>query len=200
MKKAIWILAMLIIAASALAADEIAYSVLVHYDSGKFNLEKVTLIESNPMPVSKGNDYVVQVVSFSGIKLYETSFNVQLRAYDIDLELKETIIDLVLPWHPNAKDILIKKNETIMLKIDVSQHALCNENAQCDEKETFKSCPQECEQENLTMGATSAQPEEFQNKANEEPIKNLKLYIIATITILLFAVILLFLKKKRTGK
>ena len=163
MKAVLWIAACLLLLANALAADntteEISYSIQLNYYSGKFNLEKILLIDAPPMPVSEGNEYKAQVVSFSERILYETSFNVQLMIFhappaaadgevpqskESDMILTKTAVDLILPWYPNAQSILIWKNETKSFEIDVGQYSLCNENAKCDANETLKFCPQEC--------------------------------------------------------
>ena len=85
MKVILWVVACLLLLANVLAADNstegISYSILLIYDSGKFNLEKILLIDAPPMPVSEGNEYKAQVVSFSKRILYETSFNVQLMIF-----------------------------------------------------------------------------------------------------------------------
>lgn len=168
-----WIIALMMIA-FALAADsaieQVSYSILLNYDSGKFNLENILLIESQPMPVSEGNEYKAQVVSFSKRILYETSFTVQLiifhappataegeipQSKESDIFLTKTTVDLILPWYPNAENILITRNESKVIEIDVSRFSMCNENAVCDGNETLKFCPNEC-----TCGNGICEPEE----------------------------------------
>ena len=126
-------------------SEQIAYSLLVHFSSGKFNLETIDLIESGSMPAEKGNEYAVQVMSFSGYVLFETTFNAKLQVFDADIEfLTERTIDLLLPYYPTAKSIIIKKGRQQFLEIDVSKYSLCNENGKCDGNETLKFCPKEC--------------------------------------------------------
>lgn len=158
-----------------LAADNttevLSYSIILTYDSGMFTLKDLTLVQSNPTPVSEGNVYRAQVVSFLGNVLYETSFTVQLLILNAVEEggssgvasnettsnylLTKRDIDLLLPWYANAQKITILKNETLMLEIDVSSYAQCNENALCDGNETLKFCPGEC-----TCGNGICDPEE----------------------------------------
>ncbi len=137
---------MLLLATVPAVAEEISYSVQLEYDSGSFSKKNIILIESPSMPALEGGKYSVVVSSFIDFPLYTTSFSPQLFAFDSpgNPEISRTNVDLLLPWHPNAKSILIGQNDSTEFEIDVSAYSLCNENGNCDANETRKHCASDC--------------------------------------------------------
>jgi hypothetical protein len=134
------------------AGDNIAYSIHLVYENETFSLENLILIASNPMPEEKNFTYTATVQSFAGESLYETTFDTQTIFLYTEAEedeepyisLTSQTIDLILPWYANAEKILILEDDITHLEINVSGDSICNENAICDDNETYIACPEEC--------------------------------------------------------
>lgn len=150
----LWVVGVILMSPPVLAQDTLSYSLSIHYDLGTLGLADILLIEATPMLSVMGNDYTARILSYKGEVLFESTFNIQLlllNSQPLDstepapnMELTETTVDLLLPYYPNAKEIVILKKDVALLTIDVSRSSLCNENAVCDESETFETCPLEC--------------------------------------------------------
>jgi hypothetical protein len=61
-------------------------------------------------------------------------------------EVENGPVSLDIPWFPNAKYAeIFDPAGNLVLKIDIFLYAVCNENGQCDSKESYQNCPGDCE-------------------------------------------------------
>lgn len=136
-------------------AQSLSYSAAIHYSNGKFELKSIVLAEASSTPKSEAGEYTARLFSFSNNILFETKFNINLvKFYGLPVsketairppeQLNEADIDLLLPYYPNAKILQIVKNEEVLLEVDLSKFATCNENNMCDGKENRETCPSDC--------------------------------------------------------
>ena len=137
--------------------SDLSYSLTLQYDSEtqqSFSLKNIELVSVRPQKQILGEKYTVRIVSFKDEPLYETSFatNVEI-FFSLPVSREEipqkkqssrTLIDLLLPYYPNAKAVMILQNKEVMVTIDLASLARCNENLVCDGSESMLTCPQDC--------------------------------------------------------
>jgi len=148
MKGSIALLAVLVLLPIAFAAS-LSYSVALTYNATGFSLKSVELASIAPQPKAEGLTYSLQVQSFKGEALYETTFDAEERRVYAPFPISQAapssvIIDLIAPYYPNAQKILILKSQELLLEIDVSRLSVCNENAVCEGSESLNTCPSDC--------------------------------------------------------
>ena len=143
-------------------------SITLNYDLGNITLERINSIQSidelNKF-ISIGS-YTLKVFSFEEEILYETKFDFSLEMFGVppkewfDVEgnqiyfpnitetskgvLEKSSEVLFIPYYKNAKYVNVYEGGVLKLEIDLSEHAICNENNICDHKETNELCPSEC--------------------------------------------------------
>ena len=154
MKKILVLILALSVAHTAYA-EALSYSLALDYDSGKLSLQNIELVSATPPKKALENEYTARILSYRNENLYETTFGISLvKFYGLPIsretanlppeELNETTVDLLLPYHPNAKTIHILKQEALLLEVDLSSFAICNENKICDGSESPATCPSDC--------------------------------------------------------
>ncbi|MBI2546004.1 hypothetical protein HYV81_02380 [Candidatus Woesearchaeota archaeon] len=134
---------------SLVKAETVSYSIALDFDSGKFTLKNIELVPAEPMSKTDGKLYTARITSFNGEVLYETTFNVEVAIFRAPggaaaSQPSSTVVDLVLPYYPNAKSVLILKGREIMFEVDVSSFSVCNENKVCEGIESIDTCPSDC--------------------------------------------------------
>ena len=146
--------------------ENIVLSLTLKYDNGKLKQEGITLIQGSP-PDRRNQlitGYTAKVISFNKEVLYSFKFSIELiplSALDpswFDEEgnqiyfpkekvkpLKELTFVLNFPYFKNVKYIEIyDPNNKLILTVDVSEYAICNQNKICDGKESNEICPEDC--------------------------------------------------------
>ena len=133
------------------AGDDISYSVSLGFDGNGSSLLNVQLAHAHPMSAGQQGEYTVKTVSFGGKTIFETGFNVSGKIFaqgpdneKANAALQSTALDLIVPYGPNVQGVFVLKGRDVLLEIDVSKYAQCNENSVCDGSESAQACPLEC--------------------------------------------------------
>ncbi|MBI2106560.1 hypothetical protein HYT57_01115 [Candidatus Woesearchaeota archaeon] len=146
--------------------ENVVLSLTLKYDNGKIMHEETKLISGSPpdrinQPI---NGYTAKILSFKNELLYSFKFPIELiplSALDpswFDDEgnqiffpnetvesLKKLTFILNFPFFNNAKYIEIYSPEdSLILTVDISKFALCNQNKICDSDESKELCPDDC--------------------------------------------------------
>ncbi len=137
----------------AAVATSLSYSLSLAYEANTFSLKHVTLSSVAPQPALLNQQYTIQILSFKQAVLYETTFEAVVPVFyseplvldhSYQTQKTSTPIDLVLPYYPNAEKIVILSNKSLLFEIDVSPYSVCNENEQCEAKESPQACSMDC--------------------------------------------------------
>src|SRR3989344_4507552 len=162
------LLIILLVASSYAKAENLYFSIVLGYDRGAIALSSLDLVETESSLDIAQNDgqYLARMLSFSGVVLYEKRFDLPLEYFNTpprewfdedgnqivvpegsengerSLEISSVII--FVPYFRNAKVIEVLKEESVLLTIDLSAYARCNENGVCEGVETISACPSDC--------------------------------------------------------
>ncbi|MFH1638068.1 MAG: hypothetical protein ABIB71_06600, partial [Candidatus Woesearchaeota archaeon] len=142
--------------------------------------------------------YTAKVKSFKDEELYSFKFSASLHAYDLQQEFEEMPVQLIFPHFVNAEMLEIhSSNGKLMLEVDLSDYALCNQDSICDDFEDEAICEEDCpgqaaatEQEDMPESADTGEP-------LEKTIPALWIYIGALIIAIIVAAVLVIKARKK---
>jgi len=142
------------------------YSVTLNYDDGELSKQSLFVTTGNFNELQDANDrsYTLNIISFSDKVLYTAYFEIDLFFYGLAPEgtfdedgvqisipqqevftLRQTDIQLILPYFPNAKrfDIYNPDDEKVLEISAAYLSDVCGDNI-CQLHESFESCPIDC--------------------------------------------------------
>lgn len=122
--------------------QNMVFYLTLSYKDNKVNLEDLILMKGQlPTIFEPVSGYTANFISFSGNKLYTLKFLFSFSAIG-----STKVSFLVLPYFPNAKQIEVYSfEEVLLLTIDISEYALCNEDFNCEiPRENYENCPADC--------------------------------------------------------
>lgn len=158
-------LLLLLIASMAQEGMDVTISLSISYDSGTLQITSAKLL-SGAYSGSSGErgDYTAKLMDFKGNTLYSKKFFIQTtplyeapadwfddRGNQIYLPnesiglLNKTSFVLNMPYYRNVKTAEIYgPNGHLLAQRDLSEFAVCNLNGNCDLKEDFNNCQEDC--------------------------------------------------------
>lgn len=138
MKKTTLLLTILLLLTPlALAQLQHYYKIEIQYTNGELTTKAITIEPSTEKLTNRGAGYVAELISFNDITLETIDFSIPLLLFydNIDpetgrivgggsRELEETIVTIYVPYHDNAKEIVISDlDHNKKLTIDVTSYA-----------------------------------------------------------------------------
>ncbi len=189
----------------AAAEDGHSYGLMLTFDKKEFTPISLDMIASPaPNHNSQPEDgYIAKVISFSGEELYSYRFAASFHVYDYpDYEEPDEIpVLLSFPYFGNAEMLQVysQDGKRLMLEVDLSDYAICNEDGRCDKAEKAGYCSTDC-----TEGGLSVEEEPAGTEAPVEGEGSDKgglgeswPYTVALIIAVIIAIILVFKAKKK---
>lgn len=195
------VLGMILFCGSAFAA-EVVFSVdLAYKGEDTFVFKDVELLEGSPPSflLQPDEGYRAEVTAFDKSELFKFNFTASLKAYDRPRQIAEKPVMLIFPYYNNAKQLGIYSGSRLILAVDLSEYAVCNQDGICDTEinENMKTCREDCEKEAAQELDESVAEEETPEEAVAKPVIRDWMLIAAGALLLLILIIIVKLTRNR---
>ncbi|MEA3378613.1 MAG: hypothetical protein U9Q69_03140 [Nanoarchaeota archaeon] len=191
------ILFMLFLLASLAMAQEAYMEINLRITSKNITVNNIEILQGQP------KDYVLDYFEYYDVNIYSfkgevlNSFKLQkdFYIYGVGIVVSEVEEILSFPYYNNIKSLEILDEKKVILNLDLSDYATCNEDGICDNSESIVTCPIDCK---IAFGRKieekiEAQKEEVLEKNSPSKDSSLWLYLILVLFILL--IVAFFFKK-----
>jgi len=196
-RMALILLAFSMLAFAAHAQQDVVFAVeLLYSEDGSIMLENMELVKGAApdyvIPWEEG--FQAELLDFEGEEIFYMTFPISFAAYDRPRNLTEQPVLLFIPYVETSSKLNIKDaDDNLLLEIDVSEYAVCNQNGICephlDENEIL--CPDDCAED------FDEYSEELPSEEEEEEAGFPLGALLLALSAIIFVGILFYIKRKR---